>query len=197
MKKPVILCVDDERIVLTSLKTELKDVLGDKCLIETAGGGEDALELFRELGEEGYEISLVIADYIMPDIKGDELLKHIHKISPKTLKVLLTGQAGIEGVTNAVNHANLYRYIGKPWENADLILTVTEAVRSYFKDREIEEKNRELERLNKKLAEYNRELEQKVDERTRQLNETLQEMEKARDNLGKCIREFRGRHRGS
>ena len=45
MSKPVIICVDDEPTVLESLKIELKRVLGDSCLIETAEGGEEALDL--------------------------------------------------------------------------------------------------------------------------------------------------------
>lgn len=67
MSKPVVICVDDEPLVLESLKIELKRVLGDACLIETAEGSEEALELFDELQEsEEYEVALVLADYIMP-----------------------------------------------------------------------------------------------------------------------------------
>ncbi len=58
--------------------------------------------------------------------------KTIHEIAPKTLKILLTGQADMQAVTNAVNQANLYRYIAKPWEPTDLILTIKEAIRRYF-----------------------------------------------------------------
>ncbi len=144
MSKPVILCVDDEKIVLNGLKEQLKRAMGNDYSIETAEGGEDALEIFEELLEDNYEIPVIIADYIMPDMKGDELLKRIHDISPKTLKIMLTGQASTEGVTNAVNYANLYRYMGKPWQQEDLILTVTEALRSYFQDKQLEEQNKKL-----------------------------------------------------
>jgi HD-GYP domain-containing protein (c-di-GMP phosphodiesterase class II) len=53
----------------------------------------------------------------------------------------------MDGVTNALNNANLYRYIAKPWEKEDLFMTVTEAVRSFNKDRELERYNAELIRL--------------------------------------------------
>ncbi len=164
MKKPVILCVDDENIVLNSLKTELRDAFDGEYLIEIAENGYDAIEIIEELSDDNYELPLVIADYIMPDMKGDELLMKVHEISPKTLKVLLTGQASIEGVTNAVNNANLYRYISKPWEKNDLAMTVTEAVRSYFQDKQLEEQNRQL-------REINITLERKVEERTRELEQ--------------------------
>lgn len=162
MKERVILCVDDEETVLRSLKRELRDTLGHRYTIETATGGEEALKLFEELLGEGYEVPLVIADQIMPQIKGDELLIRIHALSPSTLKVMLTGQADMQSVVNALNHANLYRYIAKPWEKIDLAMTVKEALQSYLQ-------NKELEIKNTILRETNKTLEMKVKERTAQL----------------------------
>ena len=162
MQESVILCIDDEEIVLRSLKRELHDALGEGYLIETAAGGEEALELFAELVAEAYEIPLVISDHIMPDIKGDEVLHRIHKTSPQTLTIMLTGQANIEAVTNAVNHANLYRYIAKPWEKTDLVLTIKEALHKYQQEKKIEEQNKILHNMNTIL-------EQQVRERTAEL----------------------------
>ena len=146
MNQVVIVCVDDEPTILDSLKIELKQALNDQYIVETAEGGEEALELMEELLEEHYEVPLVISDYIMPDIKGDELIKRIHFISPTTLKVMLTGQADLDAVGNAIKYAKLYRYIAKPWNTDDLILTVSEAIKSYFQDKQLAEKNQELER---------------------------------------------------
>jgi DNA-binding response OmpR family regulator/class 3 adenylate cyclase len=146
MNQVVIVCIDDEQTILDSLKIELKQAFSDQYLVETAEGGEEALELMEELLEDHYEVPLVISDYIMPDIKGDELLKRIHLISPATLKVMLTGQADLDAVANAIKSAKLYRYIAKPWNSEDLILTVSEAVKSYFQDKQLADKNKELER---------------------------------------------------
>src|SRR5210317_508339 len=131
MKEPVILCVDDEEIVLRSLQRELNEALNNAYIIETAEGGYDALELFHELKRDGYDVPLLISDHIMPDMKGDELLRRIHEHSPGTLKIMLTGQADMQAVTHALNAADLYRYIPKPWETTDLIMTVKEALRRY------------------------------------------------------------------
>jgi sigma-B regulation protein RsbU (phosphoserine phosphatase) len=161
-KKPVILCVDDEKIVLNSLKAELKGHFSDKYMIETAESGDDALEVFSELSVDGYEIILVISDYIMPKMKGDDFLIALHQTAPHIVKILLTGQANLEGITNAVNHANLYRYLTKPWEKNDFLLTVEEAIKSYYKEKALEEKTVEL--LNMNLM-----LEKKVEERTKAL----------------------------
>ena len=153
MKKSAILCVDDEKVVLVSLKNQLKRHLENQYTIETAESGEDALEIFQELLEEQIDVPVILSDQIMPGMKGDELLKQIHTFAPRTLKILLTGQANAEAVGNAVNYANLYRYITKPWEQADLNLTVAEAIRSYFQDKQLEEQNQKLQQLNQELQE--------------------------------------------
>jgi len=172
VKKPVIVCVDDDKTVLSSLQMELMDALGEEYLIETAEDGGDALALFEELLENGYDIPLVISDYLMPDIPGNELLKHIHAISPKTFKILLTGQINTEAVVNAVNEANLYRYIPKPWEREDLVLTVYEAVKSYFKDQLLEEQNEALMEMNSTLQ-----------ERTEELSKALEDLKATQQEL--------------
>ncbi len=145
MNRPVILCIDDERTILDVLKIELKRAFRRQYIVETVQGGEEALELVEELLEDNYELPLVICDYMMHDIKGDELLKRIHLISPNTLKVMLTGQTDIDAVANAIKYAKLYRYIKKPWDTEDLILTVREAIKSYFTDKQLAKKNKELE----------------------------------------------------
>ena len=171
MKRPVIICVDDEPMVLESLKVELKKAVGDQCLIETAEGGEDALVLFEELQEDDYEVALILSDHIMPDIKGDELLKRIHNMAPATLKIMLTGQADLEAVGNAIKHARLYRYIAKPWDTDDLRLTVIEAVHSYLQEKKLCEQSKLLKLKNAELAGLNARLEDMVAERTAELVE--------------------------
>jgi adenylate cyclase len=143
-RKPTILCVDDESTVLTSIKEQLKRTFGDKYNIEIAESGEDALEFLEDLDKSGGDLPLIISDQIMPGIKGDELLIKIHETRPETLKILLTGQANAEAVGNAVNNADLYRYISKPWEASDLNLTIQEALRRYTQDKEIKEKTTSL-----------------------------------------------------
>ncbi|NER37622.1 MAG: response regulator [Oscillatoria sp. SIO1A7] len=157
MNSTIIICVDDEQTILESLKIELEGALGDDYIIEMAQGGEEALEVLSYSIEDDYEVALVIADYIMPDMKGDELLKRIHAISPKTLKIMLTGQADVEAVGNAINYAKLYRYMAKPWQAEDLKLTVTEALHSYFQDKKLAEKTLKLEQMNRALEKANQE----------------------------------------
>ena len=166
-----IICVDDEAAILDSLKDQLKRQYPG-CTIEMAESGEEALELLAELHHEDSPVALVISDQIMPGMKGDQLLTQIHQKYPEVLKILLTGQASPEAVVNAVNQANLYRYIAKPWEEADLSLTVSEALRRYQQDIRLAEQNETLRQINASL-------EQKVTDRTAELQQAKDVAESA------------------
>ncbi|HOV14099.1 MAG TPA: adenylate/guanylate cyclase domain-containing protein [Spirochaetota bacterium] len=129
--KPVLLCIDDEQSVLNSLIIQLRENLGDQYLYEAAMSADEALEVIDDLKNDNNEILVIISDYIMPGMKGDELLIKINSKYPDIIKIMLTGQATIEGVVNAINNAKIYRYIGKPWEKNDLVMTIQEAIKSY------------------------------------------------------------------
>lgn len=161
MKKAII-CVDDEDIILEALKDQLGTFFEENYIIETATTAIEGLEIYHELIESGMEVPVVISDYLMPEMRGDEFLIKIHDINPGTLKILLTGHANLEGVANAINNANLYRFIPKPWDRDDLILTVREAVRTFLQELEIRQKNIELQAINENL-------EKLVAERTKEL----------------------------
>lgn len=181
MNKLAILCVDDEEVVLESLKEQLKRPFGKDFYIEIAESSKDALDILQELEAEQIEVALVISDQIMPGMKGDEFLIQVHNRFPKILKILLTGQASAEAVGNAVNHARLYRYIAKPWDQTDLSLTVTEALRRYQQDQQLAQQNQQLQQVNQELERLNASLEQKVSDRTIQLLAVNQQLQHAKD----------------
>ena len=131
MSRPVILCVDDERIILSSLKAQLLNNLQSEYRIELAESAEEALEIVADLMQQRIELPVVIADQIMAGMKGDELLAKIKEILPQTLTIMLTGQATADAVGKAVNKAGLFRYLSKPWDEDDLILTVQSALDTY------------------------------------------------------------------
>lgn len=152
MARTVILCVDDEKVILETLERQIsKSNLGKTFEVEIAESGEEALEIIAELEEEGAELAVLVSDQIMPGMKGDELLIAVNQSHPQTLKILLTGQASLEAVTNAINKARLYRYVAKPWDDTDLMLTIEEAARSfmqYVQIIEYDQHNRLLKSLN-------------------------------------------------
>ncbi len=187
---PIILCVDDEPLVLDTLRQQLRDPFGKEFLLEIADSGQDALEVVEDVLAEGSELLVVISDYIMPGMKGDQVLSRVHQLSPKTLNILLTGQANMVGLTNAVNQANLYRFIAKPWSEADLVLTIREAIRRYRQDEQLSQQNERLQLLYEQaqqeisqrkqaeaaLREHRDQLEEIVSQRTAQLEQYLEEV---------------------
>lgn len=123
MSKPVILCVDDEEVILNSLKIQLKNELGDTYLYEVAESADEALELIEEL-EETTNILLIVSDWLMPGTKGDEFLIQVHQKYPNIIKVMLTGQADSFAIERAKTQANLHSCLYKPWNRKQLIETI-------------------------------------------------------------------------
>jgi PAS domain S-box-containing protein len=171
MSKPTILCVDDERNVLLTLRNQLMQDFPD-FMIEIAESAEEAIEVVEDLLSNGIEMPLVIADQIMPRMKGDQFLIELNDRYPKILKVMLTGQASAEEVGNAVNRGSLYRFMSKPWNKQDLQLTVSEALRSYQQDRKIEQQYLDLEQSKRELELLNTSLEKQIQERTQQIRQS-------------------------
>ncbi len=151
MVKSVIICIDDEPFILHSLREQILRGIGENYQIEIAESGEEAFELCAELTSQRMAISLIICDHFLPDMLGDEILCQLHDRYPQTLKILLTGQASFEAVIKTVNQANLYRYIAKPWNEMDLLLTVKEALRSYEQTQQLKDQNKTLEKVNQEL----------------------------------------------
>lgn len=124
MSKPVILLVDDEVVVLDSLKIQLKNEFGNQYLYEVAESADEALEILEELEEDNIEILLLVSDWLMPGMKGDELLVKVHDQYPEIIKVMLTGQADDDAVERAHQEANLHSCLRKPWNKTELIDTI-------------------------------------------------------------------------
>ena len=148
MDKPIILCVDDEKSVLNALRDEIKFELGNDFSIEISESGEEGLNILQEFISFGIDIPVIISDQLMPGMKGDEFLTEVYQLNPAIRTILLTGQATAESVGNAVNKARLYRFISKPWDGKDLLLTVREAAKSYFTDAELDARIKTLNDIN-------------------------------------------------
>lgn len=124
MSKRAIICVDDEQVVLNSLKIQLKNEFEDAYLYEFAESADEALEIIEELQAKAIDIVAIISDWLMPGIKGDEFLVRVHHKLPHAAKILLTGQADIKAIERANHEANLLCCIYKPWDGKDLIKTI-------------------------------------------------------------------------
>ncbi len=84
----------------------------------------EALEVIDELMEEEVKIVIIVSDWLMPGIKGDEFLIEVHKKFPGIVKIMLTGQADSVAIERSKKEANLFKCIAKPWTETELIETI-------------------------------------------------------------------------
>lgn len=129
MSNKAILCVDDERIVLLSLRDQIVKHFGDRYRYEVAESANEAWEVIEELIEEGVNLLIIVSDWLMPGIKGDEFLIQVHAKFPKVVAVLLTGHADEAAIERARQYANLHAYITKPWSEDNLIAIIKSGLR--------------------------------------------------------------------
>lgn len=125
MASAAILCVDDERVILDSLKRQLRRRFGNDYVYEMAESADDAWEIMQELLDDDVQVVVVVSDWLMPGMKGDEFLIKVHEQYPDVIKILLTGQADDHAVERARNQANLHSYLHKPWLEDDLVTAIT------------------------------------------------------------------------
>jgi serine phosphatase RsbU (regulator of sigma subunit)/FixJ family two-component response regulator len=157
MKEPLyIVCVDDEKMILDNLEAQISRHMSEPYRLEIAESGAEALELLKDLQDQKAHLALLISDQIMPGMTGDQLLIEAHRRFPDTPKILLTGQAGLDAVQNVVNQARLFRYLSKPWDETDLIVSVREATRQYFEQLKIRRQNVILSKLNQASQDFAR-----------------------------------------
>ena len=138
-KTPSILIVDDEDMVLSSLRGVF--ALQTDYEVHEANTPSAAIGTL-----ERTPIDVVISDFLMPEMNGLELLKEVKRIQPETVRLLLTGYADKENAIKAINDVGLYQYIEKPWENDDLKIVLRNGL----------EKRLLMKRLEDKIAEVNK-----------------------------------------
>lgn len=129
--KYYILIVDDEPMILETLRMELSERMEQDVAIITATNGDEALSIIQMEMEQGNYPAVAIVDYLMQPMKGSDLLIAIEKLSPGTQKIMLTGQADLQAVKQVMCSVRLYRYMEKPWQPIDMEMTVLQSLRNY------------------------------------------------------------------
>ena len=150
---PTILLVDDEEMVLNSIKSFFA--------IESDYRVEAYTSPVRALGDiEGYgkHFDLVISDYLMPEMDGITFLAKVKEKRPLVPRILLTGYADKENAIKAINNVGLYQYIEKPWDNEDLRLVIRNGLEKTLLLKQLEEKIREVERAQHDLSEVQKDI---------------------------------------
>ena len=167
-----ILCVDDEKNIINSLKRLLRK---ENYRILSATNGMDGLAILAE-----NNVQLVICDQRMAEMSGVEFLEKVHDLYPDTIRITLTGYTEVDTITESINRGAIHKFFLKPWNDDILKLEVKKALERY----DLMEHNRQLqERIfqqNEELKAMNDTLEHKVRERTRQLEIRNQALELSR-----------------
>jgi len=140
-----ILIVDDEPANLRSLERLFRK----DYEVLTAASGAEALELLQR-----DDVAVLITDQRMPGMTGIELLKKTVPIRPRMVRIILTGYTDVDALVEAINCGQVYRYVAKPWNNEELLLTVRRALEHY----ETNKKGYELELANQRLGSRLREI---------------------------------------
>lgn len=153
MAVPVIVCIDDEKIVLDSLRDQMECRFGDTIAVECAESGEEAIDLIEELLSEGVEIPAVICDYVMPPMKGEKILSHIKSLNSQITCILLTGQATLDAVKKAVNSGIINRYMPKPWDKSVLYKTIEDILDKHSTHKEFNKRVETAKMLKEQLRE--------------------------------------------
>lgn len=123
-KRSAIICVDDDEMILISLKQELIAHFNGRYLYETAQSAKEALLLIDELVAEKIYIILIISDWLMPGMNGDEFLMKVNDKYPDIQALIVTGYADVLAVSKARHKINLCGVITKPWNPEELIKKV-------------------------------------------------------------------------
>jgi CheY-like chemotaxis protein/prolyl-tRNA editing enzyme YbaK/EbsC (Cys-tRNA(Pro) deacylase) len=164
-----VLCVDDEKNILSSLKRLLRR---EAYRLITAPSGPEALSL---LSRES--VQLVISDQRMPEMSGVELLSRVRELYPDMVRIILSGYTDLDSITDAVNKGHIYKFLLKPWNDETLKLEIREALHRFDLILDNRRLHEQVVSQNLELRRVNESLEAMVRERTRELEFNNQALE--------------------
>jgi len=179
-----ILIVDDDVDVLAALS----QTLDSAC--ENIVCCKDAAAALHELERE--QFSVVLTDQYMPEVNGIQLLQRVRELQPNCSRLLMTGMVGVETLVGAINSGEIYRFVSKPWQKADLLATIDNALQRFALLSENERLQSETLRLNARLEGINASLRQSLETVTEQKTTIDRAHDALRQNfdhsLGLCFR---------
>ncbi|VVN76726.1 Chemotaxis response regulator protein-glutamate methylesterase [Pseudomonas fluorescens] len=173
--RPKVLLVDDEESILNSLRRLLRSQPYDVLL---ATSGAQALEMLTQ-----QPVDLVMSDARMPNMDGATLLARVHELYPATTRIMLTGYADPAAIIKAINEGRIDRYISKPWNDEEMLLTLRQALEHQHSERERQRLERLAQVQNDQLKLLNSTLEKHVAARTAELQQTADMLDLAYEEL--------------
>jgi len=117
-----VLFVDDEMHVLKVIERKF-ETSNIKCYFTTLVS--EAIDILKDK-----EIDVLVTDIEMPNINGIKFSKIVQEVSPRTVRIILSGSSRVQSIVEAINEAHVYKYIEKPWHvNDDAIELIEEAIK--------------------------------------------------------------------
>ena len=123
-----LMLVDDEINILSALKRSLQriefdELDGERPEIETFVSARQALARLRRA-----PVDLIISDFRMPEMSGIEFLTEAMQAQPDVARLVLSGNADLDAVVDAINKVQIYRFIAKPWHDFELKTAVVQSL---------------------------------------------------------------------
>lgn len=128
--------VDDEPNILSSLRRLLKP---QGWQVDTFNRVEDALGGLLE-----HEYAVIVSDYQMPTADGVTYLQFAKQKQPHAIRLVLSAYGDRESMIKAINQAEVYRYLSKPWDDYEVVAAIKSAIDLY-----------QLQKENQRLREEN------------------------------------------
>lgn len=123
-KKYVIVCVDDDDAMLSTVARSLRRELSFD--VRSTTSAHDALAwIVRE------QVAVLVSDYEMPEMTGAQLAGQVRRIRPETVRILLTGKRTLETAIDGIHQGEIFRFINKPFEDRALRAAVLEAAQRH------------------------------------------------------------------
>lgn len=143
MDKHKILYVDDDK---ENLRT-FRRLFRKQYEVLLAESGEEGLQLLQN----HFPVPVIITDQRMPEMTGIEFLDHSIRISPGSIRMIITGFTDVQALIDAINTGRVYRYITKPWDEQELYVTIKRAIESYELKKSNDQLLRDLQRKHQDL----------------------------------------------
>jgi serine/threonine-protein kinase len=121
-RRPVIMFVDDEARILNALQS----IFSMQYEVHVCDDPVKAVEMLKRL-----PVQVLVSDQRMPQMLGVDLLRASKEISPRTVRILLTGYSDLASIVGSINDGEVWRFINKPWDSQDIQRTVAEAVQIF------------------------------------------------------------------
>lgn len=133
-----IVCIDDERIILKLIRAQLISHFGNRynyLMFETA---EEAYQEVIKLKNNRQNVVMAIVDQILPGKQGTDFLTEVSNIFPNVVKILFSGRSDFKAILQAINEAEIFRYLIKPWNKADFLQIVDRGLQQYYSKKNTE-----------------------------------------------------------